>query len=67
MMIDTTKPSSVFTASYVYGSTNEEFVFACREQSMSTQSIKIRVNTVAAALYKADCYDAKKQYYHIEH
>ena len=29
-MIDQTKPSSVFTASYVYGSTDEEFVFACK-------------------------------------
>jgi len=29
-MIDKTKPSSVFTASYVYGSTDEEFVFACK-------------------------------------
>jgi len=29
-MIDQTKPSSVFTASYIYGSTDEEFVFACK-------------------------------------
>lgn len=29
-MIDQTKPSSVFTASYVYGSSDEEFVFACK-------------------------------------